>query len=106
MGADDLVIHCTSTFLGKDIYVTTQQNGKIRREINSHIGTKGTPITLASNQSSEKDDNGQLKIGGEHFQSLIPTAKKDNELETCRNCAKNGIKRLKQHLNTKPSCRA
>ena len=104
--ADDLVIQCTATFLAKDIYVTTHQNKEVWTHINSYAGNKGLPITLASNQSSEKDDNGQLKIGGEHFQSLIPTAKKDNEWETCRNCAKNDIKRLKQHLNTKPSCKA
>ena len=56
--ADDLVIHCTATFLAKDIYVTTNQNPVIWRHINSHTGTNGIPITLASNQSAEKDDYG------------------------------------------------
>ena len=96
---DDLVIHCAATFLGKDIYVTTQQHKNIWRLMNSHAGTRGTPITLASNQSSEKDDNGQLRLGGEHFQSLIPTGKGENETETCRGCGQQNIKRLKSHLN-------
>ena len=52
--------------------------------MNSHGGSKGTPITLASNQSNEKDENGQLKTGGEHFQSLIPTSKEADETEACR----------------------
>ena len=91
--------------MAKDIYVTTQQNPSIWRHINSHAGTKGTPITLASTQSSEKDDNGQYKVGGEHFQSLIPTEKKDNEVEACRSCAQQNIKRLKSHLNnSKGNC--
>ena len=102
--ADDMVIHCTATFLAKDIYVTTHQNNRsIWRHINSHAGTKGTPITLASDQSSEKDDNGQYKVGGEHFQSLIPTEKKDNEVEACRSCAQQNIERLKSHLNNSKS---
>ena len=72
--------------------------------MNSHSGTKGTPITLASNQSSEKNDNGQFKTGGEHFQSLIPTPK-TGDSEACRNCAQQGIKRLKAHINnSKKDC--
>ena len=99
-----MVIHCTATFLAKDIYVTTQQNPSIWRHINSHAGTKGTPITLASTQSSEKNDNGQYKVGGEHFQSLIPITKKGDG-ESCRNCGKQDIKRLKAHFNnSKANC--
>ena len=99
-----MVIHCTATFLGKDIYVTTHQNPSIWRHINSHAGTKGTPITLASTQSSEKDDNGQYKVGGEHFQSLIPITK-NGDGEACRNCGKQDIKRLKAHFNnSKENC--
>ena len=102
--ADDMVIHCTATFLAKDIYVTTQQNPSIWRHINSHAGTKGTPITLANTQSSEKDAQGQFKVGREHFQSLIPTAK-IGDTEACRKCAQQGIKRLKTHLNnSKKNC--
>ena len=101
--ADDIVIHCAATFLGKDIYATTQQNKKIWRYINSHTGTKGTPITLASNQSSEKNENGQLRVGCEHFQSLIPIEKENNEVEACRSCAQQNIKRLKSHLNNSKS---
>ena len=101
--ANDLVIHCTATFLGKDIYVTTEQNKEIWRHINSHSGTQGTPITLASNQSSEKDENGQLRMGNEHFQSLIPIEKENNEVEACRSCAQQNIKRLKSHLNNSKS---
>ena len=103
--ADDLVIHCTATFLGKDIYVTTKQNPVIWRLMNSHVGTTGTPITLASNQSSDRDENGQLKTGGEHFQSLIPVGKEEKETEACRSCAQQNIKRLKSHLNnSKKDC--
>ena len=103
--ADDIVIHSTATFLGKDIYVTTNQNKVIWKLENSHAGTNGTPITLASNQSSEKGNNGQLKTGGEHFQSLIPTAR-ESATETCRNCFLPGIKRLKAHLNnSKINCK-
>ena len=102
--ADDLMIHCTATFLGKDIYVTTKQNNRIWRHMNSHSGTRGTPITLANDQSSEKDENGQFKIGGEHFQSLIPVLK-SGETENCRNCGQQNIKRLKSHLNnSKRNC--
>ena len=103
--ADDIVLHCTATFLCKDIYVTTEQNTDIWRELNSHAGSKGTPITLASNQSNEKDENGQFKTGGEHFQSLIPTSKEADETEACRCCAQQNIKRLKSHLNnSKTNC--
>ena len=103
--ADDIVIHSTATFLGKDIYVTTNQNKVIWKLENSHAGTNGTPITLASNQSSEKGNNGQPKTGGEHFQSLIPTAR-ESATETCRNCFLPGIKRLKAHLNnSKINCK-
>ena len=96
--ADDFIIHCAATFLGKDIMVTTHQNTDIWRLANSHIGTKGTPITLASNQSSERDEHGNFRTGGEHFQSLIPIPK-TGDSEACRNCAQQGIKRLKAHLN-------
>ena len=99
VNADDMVIHCTATFLGKDIFVTTEQNKEIWRHVNSHSGTRGTPITLASNQSNERDEHGNLKYGGEHFQSLVPTEKEGNACETCRNCAQQNIKRLKSHLN-------
>ena len=103
--ANDIVIHCAATFLGKDIYVTTQQNKDIWRFINSHSGSKGTPITLASDQSSKRDEHGRLKVGGEHFQSLIPTEKEDNGVEACRRCAQQNIKRLKSHLNnSKKNC--
>ena len=103
--ANDIVIYCAATFLGKDIYVTTQQNTDIWRYINSLAGSKGTPITLASDQSSEKDENGRLKEGGEHFQSLIPTEKEENGVEACRKCAQQNIKRLKSHLNnSKTNC--
>ena len=102
--ADDFIIHCAATFLGKDIMVTTHQNTDIWRLANSHIGTKGTPITLASNQSSERDEHGNFRTGGEHFQSLIPT-NKTGDSEACRNCAQQGIKRLKAHLNnSKQNC--
>ena len=102
--ADDMVIHCTATFLAKDIYVTTQQNPSIWRHINSHAGTKGTPITLANDQSSKKDDNGQYEVGQEHFQSLIPVTKKGDS-EACRNCGQQDIKRLKAHFNnSKKNC--
>ena len=56
------------------------------------------PARVIGNQRSEKDNNGQLKIGGEHFQSLIPTAR-ESATETCRNCFQPDIKRLKTHLN-------
>merc|ERR1712045_676896 len=89
---------------GKDIYVVTQQNPKIWRLMNSHVGTKGTPITLASSQSNKKDENGRLVKGGEHFQSLIPVTK-NSETESCRNCGQQGIKRLKAHFNnSKRNC--
>merc|ERR1712173_100651 len=81
-----------ATFLAKDIFVTTQQNNTIWRHINSHAGTRGTPITLANNQSAEKDSNGRFKNGGEHFQSLIPVLKGKNEAESCRSCAQQNIK--------------
>ena len=103
--ADDFAIHCAATFLGKDIMVTTHQNTDIWRLANSHIGTKGTPITLASNQSSERDEHGQFRTGGEHFQSLIPTIQEENKAVSCRNCAQPNIKRLKSHFNnSKKSC--
>ena len=103
--ADDLVIHCTATFLAKDIYVTTNQNPVIWRHINSHTGTNGIPITLASNQSAEKDNYGRYKSGREHFQSLIPTIQEENKAVSCRNCAQPNIKRLKSHFNnSKKSC--
>ena len=102
--ADDMVIHCTATFLAKDIYVTTNQNPSIWRHINSHAGTKGTPITLASTQSDKKDDNGQYKVGSEHFQSLIPVLK-SSDTESCRNCGQQNLKRLKSHFNnSKRNC--
>ena len=103
--ADDLVIHCTATFLGKDIYVTTRQNRDIWRLMNSHAGTAGTPITLANNQSPDRDEDGQLRTGGEHFQSLIPVGKDGKEIEACRSCGQQNIKRLKSHLNnSKKDC--
>ena len=103
--ADDLVVHCTATFLAKDIFVTTQQNTAIWRHMNSHAGTRGTPITLANSQSAKKDSNGRFKNGGEHFQSLIPVLKGNNEAESCRSCAQQNIKRLKAHLNnSKKNC--
>ena len=72
--------------------------------MNSHAGTRGTPITMASDQSSEKDENGQYKTGSEHFQSLIPVLK-SGETESCRNCGQQNIKRLKSHLNnSKRNC--
>ena len=46
----------------------------------SRNGTKNS-------QSAKKDNYGRFKTGGEHFQSLIPVLKGNNEAESCRSCA-------------------
>ena len=103
--ADDLIIHCTATFLGKDIFVVTEQNKDIWRHMNSHVGTKGIPITLASSQSAKKDQLGRYITGGEHFQSLIPVDEEEKDVKTCRNCGQKNLKRLKSHFNNaKKNC--
>ena len=98
--AEDFIIQCTPTFLGKDIYVISQGTAKNRQNqtkwlrIPSYAGTKGPPITLASNQSTNSNES-----GGEHFQSVIPRTTAESEPKVCRNCAKKIKQNIKSHLN-------
>ena len=98
--AEDFIIQCTPTFLCKDIYVISQGTAKNRQNqtkwlrIPSYAGTKGPPITLASNQSTNSNES-----GGEHFQSVIPRITQESEPKVCRNCAKPIKQNIKSHLN-------
>ena len=63
--AEDLFITYMATFLAKDIYITAASNRDVWTRIASLVGTRGPPITLASNTHP----NPPLHWRGEHFQS-------------------------------------